>query len=201
VIRGLAGIVAALTACAIACQGAPPLPEVAPYAYFSKRCARCHGPNGSNFGTEFGKGITDAQLVRVVREMTEGPGGEPLRGVDLDALVAWHRALIRREPFLVLLRRGSGAWSGECTPGAQVVALDGARRVSAKVVGSRWSLTPRASARIILEVRFAGRTTRLDPALRSFSHHEPLGTNPQASDDPQKSWRRTETATGSVVSR
>lgn len=184
-IRGYAGIVAACTACATAYQGTPPLPQVAPYSYFAKRCARCHGSNGSNFGTEFGKDISDAQLVKVVKEMTEGPGGEPLRGVDLDALVAWHRALIRREPFLVVLHRSDQTWSGECAPGAQVAAVDGARRVTAKVSGFRWSLTPRTNAKMTLEARLNGRTTRLDPASRSFSHHEPWGKGDGSATAPK----------------
>jgi hypothetical protein len=183
--RCLAGALAASALWTAAFQVAPPVPRVAPLSYFAKRCARCHGPNGSNFGKEFGKGITDAQLVRVVREMTEGPGGEPLRGADLDALVAWHRALIRREPFLVLLHRGNETWSGECTPGAKVVALDGGRRIPAKVSGFRWSMTPPAGARLVLEARVEARTTRLDPASRSFSHHEPLGKGEGSATAPK----------------
>lgn len=180
--RRIAWLGAGFVACAASLQSPPPVPKVAPFQYFANRCARCHGPDGSHYGPEFGKGLSDAQLIHVVEEMAEGPGGEPIHGADLDAVVAWHRALIRREPFVVVLQRGPTVWSGECTPGAQVTAREGSRTVAAKVNGSRWSVRLNKRWKGALEVRKAGHTIRLDPFAKSFSHSTPLSPGRSRSD-------------------
>lgn len=147
-----------------------------PIATYDAACARCHGPKGSFYGPDLGKGKTDTQLRQVIREMAEGPSQLPtLPSVELDAQTAYHRALIKGEPFLAVTFRGETRLEGEVTSGATVTVATGGKTAAAKVEGSHWSipLTAKAPAPIVTARRGKAIST-LDTAKAAFSHAEPL---------------------------
>src|SRR5690349_11244383 len=50
------------------------VPAFKAIAYYDDSCRRCHGPQGSFYGPELGKGLTDKQLIKIVDDMANGPG-------------------------------------------------------------------------------------------------------------------------------
>lgn len=84
-----------------------------PVSYFEDHCARCHGDHGSNYDPQALKKLTEAQLRKYVRDMSMGPGNGPLEGLDLEAQVAYHRALIRKQPFVAVVSLEGGKVKGE----------------------------------------------------------------------------------------
>lgn len=116
-----------------------------PISYFQDNCARCHGPYGSFYGGQFGNNLPPGGLRPMVKLMTEGPGGAPLDGRELDLLVAWHQSLINKTPFVILVDTDGGQSEplvarGEVTPGATVtVRAARGEPISATVTDHLWT--------------------------------------------------------------
>lgn len=115
--------------------------KFAPLAYFDANCARCHGPNGSFYGAEFGKGLKDdAALKQIVAEMCEGPGGAPLEGESLEILTEFHRTLRDGKPFATVVSKNETEWKGEASPDSKVTLESGGKSVAAEQKGNVWSV-------------------------------------------------------------
>lgn len=148
-----------------------------PLGYFASHCQRCHGENGVQYDPNLGKGKTDAWLVQEIKEMAEGPGQSPLDGEALKAQSAFHRALVRKEPFVFVAKLGGGAISGETLPATAITVIVGAKRVPAKVTEASWTAQIPASATaktVSVEAKLKGKTVRLALAKAWYSHSEPL---------------------------
>lgn len=134
-----------MAAAAFAFCDTPPMkptpPTIAPISYFEDRCARCHGPHGSFYGDDFGKKLPEPALRKVVSDMCRVQGDSPLKGVDLDAEVAYHRALIAGDPFIVVIHAKDGRLSGEVTEKAAVTVKFKRSTVSAEVKLVSWSVS------------------------------------------------------------
>lgn len=96
-----------------------------PVSTFESACARCHGPEGSFFGPGFAN-PEHADLAVIVREMMEGPAALSPSDADVEAMVAYHRALAADEPFFCVTAyepataTTPGRLQGEATPQAVV---------------------------------------------------------------------------------
>lgn len=113
----------------------------APLAYFDANCARCHGPNGSFYGKNFGKDLkTDAALKEIVQAMCEGPGNAPLDAAKLEILTDFHRALRDDTPFVTIVARSATGLSGEASPDAKLTLESGAQSVAVMQKGNGWSV-------------------------------------------------------------
>ncbi len=137
---------AALTLAPLAViQAAPKPTNFAPLDYFEENCARCHGPNGSFYGTEFGKGLKDDDALRhIVKEMAEGPGNAPLSPENLEILTDFHRSLRDGKPYIVVVEARKSEkcliLSGEATPDSQITLENGKEVVAVKLEGHKWSV-------------------------------------------------------------
>jgi len=113
----------------------------APITYFEDNCARCHGSNGSAYGPEFGKHLSDAQLTKVIDDMAVGPGNAPVNARQLDVLVAYHHAMIARQPFVAVTKTTPTGeqltLEGEVTPNTALTVGN----TVATVDGTNWSVT------------------------------------------------------------
>lgn len=151
-LRGLVALTILLFACLLligeARQKSVPVKplSVLPIRYFEDHCARCHGSFGSFYGEEFGKELSDEKLQEAVKMMAEGPAGAPIQGESLSAQVAFHRALIRKEPFVAWTGRSATELWGEVTEHAKVQVRFGKRLQSASVKGSEWRVKVPAQA-------------------------------------------------------
>ncbi|MBW3637608.1 MAG: cytochrome c [Armatimonadetes bacterium] len=128
-----------------ALQAAPKAAHFAPLDYFEQNCARCHGPNGSFYGAEFGKGLKDdAALRHIVKEMAEGPGNAPLSPENLEILTDFHRSLRDGTPYLVVVeaqqRKNCLVLSGEATPDSKITLGNDKESVAVKLEGHKWSV-------------------------------------------------------------
>lgn len=113
----------------------------APLDYFSSKCARCHGPNGSFYGANFAKGLKDdAALKQIVKDMCEGPGGAPLEEHDLEVLTDFHRALRDGKPYVVAVELKDGVLYGEASPDSKVIVESGTQVLEVKLEGNKWSV-------------------------------------------------------------
>lgn len=140
-------------------------PVFAAMVYFDFNCARCHGPQGSFYGKEFGQHLSDATLTKVVRDMAEGPGNAPLNAEDLKVEVAYHRALAGAEPFVSITAVESDTLRGEVSPGSSVT-VDGK---PAKVEGFNWSAPMGAEI-----VAMRGDKKTVLRAADAYSHQQPI---------------------------
>ncbi len=190
---GMAGAIGSVLVGACSAPPAPPdppkprgggemmfaeMPRVAPMAYFEQRCANCHGPMGMFYGEAFATTLDDAALIKVVREMVEGPAQSSLDDLSLKALVAFHRALRSQpaSPFVSVSALAEGQLRGEVTPDSTVsIVVDGVV-VDGTVEGTEWSgMLPSGweRARKILMVATktsGGGRTEIDVVNDSFSH-------------------------------
>ena len=164
----------------------PAPPKVAPISYFEDRCARCHGPQGSFYGDSFGKKLTEEALHKVVYDMCRNQGEMKLEGVDLDAQIAYHRSMIAKEPFIVLMSSDNGILVGEVPEKTEVKVKF--KRSSTTTIGvrtSRWSVAIPKGEKLencVITATLNKHTTTLIPKKSAFSHAEPLleakGTKP-----------------------
>ncbi len=159
-----------------------PVIDLHPLAYppistFEQSCARCHGPQGSFYGEGFAE-PDEAELTDVVREMMEGPAFLTPSDADVNAMVAYHRALAADEPFVCVTvyepatAATSGRLEGEATPGAEVslMAAPAAARTQAGSQG-QWELTElREGATPVLGTRQEGKKTILNLTRAQWSH-------------------------------
>ena len=159
----------------------PPLSH-GPIATYDAACARCHGPNGSFYGPTLGKGKTDAQLRQVIQEMAEGPAQlPPLPIIELDAQTAYHRAIIKAEPFIAVTSRTPARIEGEVTSGSTITVTVGGKTTAAKTDGTHWSASlPAKGPAPIITARIGKATTTLDTASAAFSHTAPLMQSTQS---------------------
>ncbi len=147
-----------------------------PVSTFEASCANCHGPQGSFFGDEFAH-LPDAQLGTAVKDMMEGPAFLRPSDADLLAMVAYHRALAAKEPFICVTafhppaKEQPGWLEGQATPGAEV-SMKGSEVAS--VVASEtgtWQLRGIGSSLpLILTARKGGKITTLDLHQSQWSH-------------------------------
>ena len=151
--------------------------EMGPFTYFDQNCARCHGPMGSFYGENFGANLTDEQLRRVVKEMADGPGNAPIDGLALEAQIGFHRALVKKEPFIVVLEKHGSDLSGEITPGSQL-ETDTPQPTKAKITENQWVLTLPSSTLdssggLKLKAHLNGKSIELTWPKETFSHSRP----------------------------
>lgn len=141
-------------------------------AYFQSHCASCHGPYARFAGPQYSRALSDAALIQKVEEMAAGPGKAPLDAPGLAAQTAYHRSLVRGEPYVSLTSPDPGGLAGEVTPGAAVELVIGGERVAASVQGHEWSHAGSGPVeRIIATLK--GKTIELDPARHRHSHAAP----------------------------
>lgn len=172
--RPFAFLVVGVALCGAVLRAQTPAPQTtkfAPLDYFNDKCARCHGPYGSFYGTEFAKGKTDAQLAGVVQEMCEGPAQAPLSPHDMEVLVAWHRALRDGKPFVASVDFKNSVLSGEASPGSSVtLQTSTGERTIAPMTGHKWSAGLPEGVQIArVEVAVGGQKTELDPRTAAFA--------------------------------
>lgn len=147
-----------------------------PISYFEQNCARCHGPLGSNFGAKFAANLDNERLFVVVNQMAKGPGNAPLADLALEAEVAFHRALAKKEPFISWAGTASGKLVGEVTPDSQLVFVAAGSETSATLEDERWTVplvTGADLSQAKLRATHNGKTTELLLGENSFSHRKP----------------------------
>lgn len=104
-------------------------------------CNHCHGPYGSGYGPTFYARTDLKALKQEVGAMCEGPGQNPLKGADLDALTDFHRALIAKIPFIDITVRKTNHLEGEVyPPNAKVTLGSGDNRIPVTVDDGDWSI-------------------------------------------------------------
>ena len=145
-------------------QPAESPPSVGPITYFQSHCVRCHGDSGSN-NPDFAKRLSDTKLRKMVDDMCAGPGGEPLKGADLDALIAFHRSIARDEPFICVTKCTKDRWEGEVSSGATLTLNDTSGERPVEVKDGSWSIPLEANATHKRELiaRVGDKTVKLTP--------------------------------------
>lgn len=115
--------------------------ENGPVSYFENNCARCHGSMGSSYGNGFGKGLSADALRKKVSEMAKGPGQAPISGIDLDAEVAFHQALISHQPFVAVTSIDDSMIKGEAITGSKISASAGKKNLAVKTDEYNWEIS------------------------------------------------------------
>jgi len=151
--------------------------------YYDAACRRCHGPEGSFYGPELGKGKTDAELVKVIDDMAKGPGNEPLDPAGLAAQTAYHRAIIAGAPYVSVTGVNEGTISGEVMTDSKVTVTADGKDVAATVSDSTWTakVAPDAKMIAVTAERNGKKTTLAVGGAVGYSHAAPIAaTQPAA---------------------
>lgn len=149
------------------------LPLRGAISLYDKACVRCHGPGGSFYGSELGKGKTAAQLRKMVWEMCIAQGGLTISQREIDAMTAYHRSIIKSEPFVEVIAITGKSITGEATPGTTLQLETTGRLAPVTITENRWLaiLDTRKPTTIIATLN--GKTCRLPVGLGKFTLHQP----------------------------
>jgi hypothetical protein len=115
--------------------------ENGPVSYFENNCARCHGSLGSSYGAGFGKKLSTAALRKTISDMARGPGQAPISGLDLDAQLAFHQALIAHSPYIAVTSIDDAMIKGETIPGSTITATGSAQKLAVKTEEYNWQVS------------------------------------------------------------
>ncbi|OYT75184.1 MAG: hypothetical protein CFK49_04400 [Armatimonadetes bacterium JP3_11] len=137
----------AVVGVALSASGLRPAPVKAVETY-ERKCSSCHGKEGALLEKGFEKKYrSDGELREMVESM---PGAMGMRPEELDVMVAYTRAISRREPFLVWTTQGANTIEGEVSPGSATLRAT-AKRQTLKVsrpAPPRWRIELPKSVRL-----------------------------------------------------
>lgn len=152
--------------------------EWPPVSTFERACASCHGPGGRDFGEALTR-LTDGQLTEAVRGMMESAGVTTASESDVQAMVAYQRAIAVDEPFICVTKfrpateSDPGILQGEATPGAEVLLLTCGHCWAEANENGFWEVnSPWDWAE--LAVQKDAKTTELSMLYAQWSHSVPL---------------------------
>lgn len=145
-----------------------------PLTTFDRACSRCHGPQGSFYGSSFEK-LSDDQLHHSVEEMMRGPAQLEPTALQIDAMAAYQRALRDHRPFICVTNaaaftsRQETALHGEATPGASVTLAKGSATLPARVDQQTWSIAAPPRPPFTLRAEAGGANSKLNFPARLWS--------------------------------
>ncbi len=140
-----------------------------PVTYFKAHCARCHGTDGGMYDDGFDKKISDKDLRDVIDRMATGPGQAPIDGIDLDAQVAYHRAIGSHLPFLAWTAQKGQTLSGDFTlSGEKLTAKLGKKKLPIQEKDRIWTLILPKGAKVEDLILSVDKTT-FKPATKPFT--------------------------------
>lgn len=128
-----------------------------PISTFEAKCAICHGHQASLHLDRFAA-LGDTELHGMVDQMMRGPGMLKPTDPDVEAMVAYHRALAKREPFAAVINAKSFS-DGETTellieaaPEAILKATEGDTEKEIGKRGRFWTLRGGSAQSFHIEV-------------------------------------------------
>lgn len=149
------------------------LPLRGAISLYDKACVRCHGPGGSFYGSDLGKGKTAAQLRKMVWEMCIAQGGLTVSQREVDAMTAYHRSIMYTEPYIEVIAVTESSVTGEATPGTVLELRVGSKVLPVALTETRWNVLMDASKPATIIATRNGKTTRLPVGLGKFTLHQP----------------------------
>jgi hypothetical protein len=189
-VMGAAGaIIAASTAVVLSAGAGPATPNTATQSatqpatafaamdYYDQSCARCHGPQGSFYGSSLGRDLDDKGLIKVCFDMAQGPAQAPISESDNLTETAFHRSLIMHSPYLSITRIDGAKWSGEVMPDAKIAIAVAGKAIDAEVTDWNWSVVVPTNTKpedVVITATLAGKTTTIAPATATYSHTVPI---------------------------
>ena len=145
--------------------------------YYDTSCAHCHGPYGSFYGPTLGNDLTDDALKKKCHSMEVGPAGSPISDTQNDVVVAYHRSLILRMPYVSVTDTSTPQWAGEVTPAAKMILDLPTVMIPVVVTDFTWTATlpPNTNpADVTVEAELKGKVTTLKLRDFAFSSTAPL---------------------------
>ncbi len=159
----LGTLTAGFLAIAIAFSGARPA-SLAVVSVFENRCSSCHGSEGNLLDKDFEqKYKTEQELREMVASM---PGATTLTEAELKVLVAYSRAISRREPFVIWTRQNNRTLEGEFAPAGATLSAQ-AKRTQLKVerpTSRRWRIQLPENVKpqdVEITIRYSGKRVAL----------------------------------------
>ncbi|MBC7771207.1 MAG: hypothetical protein H7210_01800 [Pyrinomonadaceae bacterium] len=165
----------------VASAGALPL-GIGPVTFFQQSCSKCHGRFGAMYAETLAT-TTEKKLQEDIVRMVIGPAQTRLGDAELAALVAFHRSLVKEEPFVIVTRIDDSTLNqttieGEASSGAAVKVLIEGKEIEAVMDEWRWRavVTPEAGeiARGFARVTQGGKTGSCTLKSGASSHDAAL---------------------------
>lgn len=140
---------------------------------YEKQCSSCHGQEGAMFEPDFEKKYATSDSLR---EMVESmPGVSQMRRDQVDALLAYVRALSRGEAYLVWTDRKSQVLEGEVSPrSASLRATARGKELSVtRLTANRWRITIPSGLKVEdvrITAQFRGKASTLLLRQGAYTH-------------------------------
>lgn len=147
-----------------------------PIAVYEQACVRCHGPNGSFYGPELGRGKSDAQLKKAIQDMADNQGQIELTPDEVEAQTAYHRAIIKKEPFIAITQQTKTELKGETMAKASIRVTVAGKPLSVTRKDFTWQVKLMGDGPILVVAKLGKAETRLDPARAHHSHSSQANT-------------------------
>ncbi len=171
-----AGAAAPATASVAAPDGAAAMFDlvVGPVTQFAQSCSRCHGAHGALYGAAFAA-LDEPALAAKIREMMEHNAQLRPTATDVAAMVAHHRALQRRRPFLCVTNGAAYAAGretvlrGECAGVERVTAEVNGRAVPVAMDGDRFEVALGGASGVVLRAENSAGAVTLDFPRRQWT--------------------------------
>lgn len=125
--------------------------------FHARNCQKCHGEEGELRSPGWAEGKSDDSLTQILGQMvTEQAGRAPLNESDMGALLAYHHAQSKAEPWANLISADKGKLTFETTRDSRLSAVSSGKKLATAqapimveelgVKLMRWTLAVPASA-------------------------------------------------------
>jgi hypothetical protein len=88
-------------------------------------------------------------------------------------MTAYHRSIMKSEPYIEVIAVSPTAVSGEATPGATIELQVGSKVLPITLTENRWNVLLDTSKSATIVARHNGKTTRLPVGLGKYTLHQP----------------------------
>jgi hypothetical protein len=145
-----------------------------PVTLFDRACSRCHGPQGAFYGSGFAK-LDDDRLRERVEEMMKGPAQLQPSPLQVEAMIAYSRALRDHRPFICVTNAAAFlagkdlTLRGEVTPGARVSLARGSTTTKARLDQSTWNVPAPPHPPFVLKARSDTAESKIEFPARLWS--------------------------------
>jgi hypothetical protein len=109
----------------------------------------------------------------MVWEMCIAQGGLTVSQREIDAMTAYHRSIMKSEPFLEVIALTAKNITGEVTPGTTIQLETRGRLAPVTITENRWIATLDTTKPTHIIATLNGKTSRLPVGLGKFTHHQP----------------------------
>lgn len=119
--------------------------KAGPLAVYDNHCSRCHGKNGSLYGSSFYT-LDQHDLEYEIYDMMTGPAQLKPSTAEVEAMNQYHYAIQHKIPFACInnaesfYKTASNTLSGETTPNTSIKLMKDHQEIPAEITKYKWTV-------------------------------------------------------------